>query len=110
MNMKVIALILAVFVAFPNLGNCLGGDCCSNEKQEQMECHEDASTSDNTQDTNKKPCAGQCDCSCCQGTFLMKDEFVPQVNVNPDFTNSNPLNQGKTFAIGFYGLIWQPPK
>ena len=108
--MKVIALILAVFVAFPNLGYGLTSNCCSHEKMENANCTDDMSDTKEIPQDNQEPCPGQCDCSCCHVTFLIKDELDTAVKLNGNFIKSDPLNQGTTYAIGYIGHIWQPPK
>lgn len=108
--MKIIALILAVFVAFPNLGYSLTSNCCSHESEISLECSDDLA--DNTEKTQKdhEPCSGQCDCSCCHTTFLIKVDLQAVRTSNPDFLKTSPLDQGTSFTSGYTGHIWQPPK
>jgi len=108
--MKIIALILAVFVAFPNLGYSLTSNCCSHEKTETIDCTDEKADTKEIPQEDHEPCPSQCDCSCCHVTFLIKDEVEPAGTLNVDFIKSTPLNHGTTFAIGYTGHIWQPPK
>ena len=76
--MKFIAIILALFVAFPNMGYALVNDCCSHEQAIQENCEDiiDIDLNDNNEDTaegDHEPCAGQCDCPCCMHSFLIND-------------------------------------
>ncbi len=108
--MKIIALILAVFVAFPNLGYSLTSSCCTHEKVESVDCADDMADTKDISQEDHEPCPSQCDCSCCHVTFLIKDKLESAGTFNTKFIKSNPLNQGTTFAIGYIGHVWQPPK
>jgi hypothetical protein len=108
--MKIIALILAVFVAFPNLGYTLTSNCCTHENVDIIDCTSDtADTKDDPQE-DQAPCSSQCDCSCCHATLLILEDLQTKSTFIGDFIKSDALNQGNSFAIGHTGHIWQPPK
>jgi len=108
--MKIIALILAVFVAFPNLGYSLTSNCCTHEKVASVDCADDLADTEEIPQEDHEPCPSQCDCSCCHATFLIKDKLEPTRIIKTNFMKSDPLNQGTTFAIGYTGHVWQPPR
>ena len=110
--MRLVAIILALFVAFPNMGYALTSNCCSHIEVEQDGCEDDIhNMTHESQDTEEDaPCGGQCDCSCCMHTFLIKDDIQIQDKVEITHTKTRPLSPGTSFRQGFYNLIWQPPQ
>ncbi len=111
--MRLVAIILALFVAFPNMGYALTSNCCSHVEVELDSCEDKLpDTHNGCQDANddSKPCSGQCDCSCCMHTFLIKEEIKAQDRVEVTHTKTTPLSLGTSFRLGFYNLIWQPPQ
>lgn len=111
--MKLVAIILALFVAFPNMGYALVNDCCSHEQVVESDCGEDTlALQDHGSDQNDDhpPCPSQCDCSCCVHIFLIADEIEVHQNINQIFSQTSPLSRGTSFSLGFYNLIWQPPQ
>jgi len=114
--MRIIALILAILLAFPNLGHSLGNNCCSGEMTETMSCHSDVadidmdSTANDCHDEENNSCAGQCDCSCCQATVMATHDSKVDSSLISDLVKTEPLNMGTPFAIGIANMIWQPPR
>ena len=112
--MRLVAIILALFVAFPNMGYALTSNCCSHEEAKQDSCHEDVldlcGESQDSEEKKDSSCPGQCDCSCCMHTFLIKDVTKESSNLESTLSNSSPLSPETPFRLGFYNLIWQPPQ
>ncbi len=111
--MRLVAIILALFVAFPNMGYALTSNCCSHVEVKLDGC-EDEDLIDLTQDAHEgeedSPCNGQCDCSCCMHTFLIKEEVKIQDKAEITHIKTTPLSPGTAYRLGFYNLIWQPPQ
>jgi len=112
--MRIIALILSILLAFPNIGHSMGNNCCSGDKMETMSCHGDAvdtdSNEDSCHDDDDKSCAGQCDCSCCQATVMATDSTKEVRTAVAQLVKSEALNLGTPYAKGIKDLIWQPPR
>jgi len=112
--MKFIAIILALFVAFPNMGYALVDDCCSHEQIVQENCedigHELNTDHQHSEEGDSEPCSSQCDCSCCMHTFLIAETKNLSDKIILVIKNESPISSGSSFSLGFYNLIWQPPQ
>jgi hypothetical protein len=110
--MRLVAIILALFVAFPNMGYALTSSCCSHEKVKHDSCEDEVFdlTHESQDSEDDKPCGGQCDCSCCAHTFLIKDNIVFQDKTEIEHHKTTPISAGTPFRQGIYNLIWQPPQ
>jgi len=111
--MRIVAIILALFVAFPNMGYALTSTCCSLEETQHDSCDDDTLDMNQESENSKEeqcPCDGQCDCSCCTNTFLIKDEISNVEKIESSISKTSPLSPGTAFRLGFYNLIWRPPQ
>lgn len=110
--MRLVAIILALFVAFPNMGYALTSSCCSHEEVMHDGCEEDVLdlNHESHDDDTDSPCGSQCDCSCCMHTFLIKDDITEIDKAEISHIKTTPLSPGTPFRLGFYNLVWQPPQ
>ena len=110
--MRIVAIILALFVAFPNMGYALTSSCCSHEEVNHDGCEDEVFdlSHESQESKDESPCGSQCDCSCCMHTFLIKDSIEVQGKAEVEHHKTTPLSPGTPFRQGFYNLIWQPPQ
>ena len=114
--MRLFAFIMAILIAFPNLGSAFtSSDCCSHSsilgevliKEAQVEVKSCCSHS--PEKDGEKECGSKCKCASCFTTTLY-NVIASIISNNQDEYSQTVADFTQSYFFEFPINIWQPPK